>query len=272
TESITVIFDVEAPEITSPESGLITNDDRVNVEGTAIANSAIQIENNGEKVESGNVDDNGVFSLAVPLTEGDNELKAVSVVEDDPVAESETVTITLDATSPDITIDTPKDGATVTEENVTVSGSVLDDHLDWVRVNDKDVADDDGAFETDVTLDEGENDITVAAKDKAGNTSTETITVVYEKETPMIDQIEPTTDQTVFSGDAVTVSFESNVENGDASFQVSIPAAKQTNGSGAEQSMEEVEQGVYEGTWNVPKRQHGEGCGSQGGITEEGGE
>src|SRR5699024_4689355 len=128
TETITVIFDVEAPEITSPESGLITNDDKVNVEGTAIANSTIQIENNGEKVESGNVDDNGVFSLAVPLTEGDNELKAISVVEDDPIAKSETVTITLDTTSPDITIDTPKDGATVTKENVTVSGSVLDDH------------------------------------------------------------------------------------------------------------------------------------------------
>src|SRR5699024_10146101 len=138
-------------------------------------------------------------------------------------------------------------------------------------VNDKDVADDDGAFETDVTLDEGENDITVEAKDKAGNTSTETITVVYEKETPMIDQIEPTTDQTVFSGDAVTVSFESNVENGDASFQVSIPAAKQTNGSGTEQSMEEVEPGVYEGTWNVPKSLHVEGAVIQVQITDEDG-
>src|SRR5699024_4231595 len=131
----------------------------------------------------------------------------------------------------------------------------------------------DGAYETEVTLNEAENEIKAEAMDEVGNKSAETITVIYEKEDekePTIDHIEPSTDQTVFAGDDVTVSFESDVENGDASFQVSIPVtANQTTDSMVEQPMEEVEPGVYEGTWNVPKDLHVEGALIQVHLTDE---
>ncbi|MCJ7805743.1 hypothetical protein MUP46_03830 [Patescibacteria group bacterium] len=80
--------------------------------------------------------------------------------------------ITLDVTS-------PIDGATVSSPSITVSGKTLPGAD--VFVNDTELtADANGNFSTQLTLDEGDNQITVSANDNNGFSSEQDLTVTYE--------------------------------------------------------------------------------------------
>lgn len=98
----TVDYELETPEITDPKDGTETKDDHVSVSGTASPGTTINILNNDEKAGEVEVDDNGEFTIDVDLSMGENGLIASSVADDDPVVDSDKVTVTR---AGDLTID-----------------------------------------------------------------------------------------------------------------------------------------------------------------------
>src|SRR5699024_7087312 len=83
-----VDYEVDQPVITSPKDGEMTNETEIIVEGTATPNTIIHLKNNDEDIKQGNVDDKGEFSISMTLNQGENELKAVSYVDDTYAGES----------------------------------------------------------------------------------------------------------------------------------------------------------------------------------------
>ena len=84
-----------------------------------------------------------------------------------------------DVTPPTIVIDSPEDGSTVDSNVVTVTGVTEPGAL--LIVNGIVVAvEDNGSFECNILLDEGENIITAVATDEASNSASTSVTVTYE--------------------------------------------------------------------------------------------
>ncbi|TYS67182.1 S8 family serine peptidase [Sutcliffiella horikoshii] len=88
------------------------------------------------------------------------------------------------------------------------------------------------------------------AWDFAGDKVAEDITL-YAKWTKMISDVQPSSDMYVQPGDKIEVSFRSEAEGGDASFSIKLPLQFSTQ-SASSKKMEEIEPGVYKGTWEVP--------------------
>lgn len=246
-----VDYEVEQPVITSPADGDVTGDMDIEVEGTATPGTKIQLTNNGEEMNETDVDDDGQFVTEIPLEQGENELTAVSLADGEYAGESESVTVTLNTEEPEITIDTPKNNDKLNRETVTVEGSVQADELDFVEVNGKKAEVNDGDFTKRIMLDEGENVIEVVAEDKVGNRTSETVTVDVKTAAPELDDLTPSEDVYVETGESVAIEFES--EPGlDAVFSVHMPL---TSTSGVMNATElpfmEVEEGHYVGYWTA---------------------
>jgi hypothetical protein len=150
-----------------------TTDATAYIRGWTDTDATVTVDGDGVSVMP-----DGTFEAEVALVEGDNVF-AVEAMDSVGNTASAEVTIVLDTTAPVISIDSPADGATVTEAAVTVSGTV-DDAAAMVWVNGVSAADGDGGFLAVVSLTEGDNVITVVAEDDLGNTATESITVTYE--------------------------------------------------------------------------------------------
>ncbi|MGB9856240.1 MAG: stalk domain-containing protein, partial [Caldisericum exile] len=91
-----------------------------------------------------------------------------------------------DTTPPTLTVTAPVDGSTVNTATVKVTGTATDNvGVTMVAVNDMPVTLlPDGSFATVVTLNEGANTIVVKAFDGAGNVTTKTVKVTYQKPAP----------------------------------------------------------------------------------------
>lgn len=77
-----------------------------------------------------------------------------------------------------LSISSPTNGSSVSSSGVTVNGKTAP--LAEVMINDKEIkADSKGNFSTTISLDEGENIITVVANDADGNSAEKEITVTY---------------------------------------------------------------------------------------------
>src|SRR5699024_5436480 len=127
--------DLAKPVINTPNDGELTNESNIEVSGNATPESEVQLTNNGENLEKVEDDDDGSFHVEVSLNEGENELQAVAISDGSPVSASDTVTVTLDTETPELSIDSPEDGEILSEDTVTVKGTVSDDHLEAVYVN-----------------------------------------------------------------------------------------------------------------------------------------
>jgi len=183
-ESVEVVWDVKPPEIdlTTPEEDEGFRDNAVDVEGSVDDDFAppeeIVLLVNDEEVQVG---PDGSFETTVILREGP---QTVSVVAEDLVGNrsSVSVSVMVDAESPELTILSPADGYETPEQEVEVVGEVDDD---WtapedliVTVEGEEVTvDSDGNFSTVVELEIGTNNISATATDEVGNSTTETVTV-----------------------------------------------------------------------------------------------
>ncbi|GAA0450792.1 S8 family serine peptidase [Alkalibacillus silvisoli] len=252
-----VAYEVEQAEITSPSEHFYTNESEMTVEGNASPTTTVSLENNGDEVGQMEVEDDGTFSFDLELSEGDNELTAVTYVNDEEANQSESVAVTLDTEAPHLTIDNLEDGDKLNTETVTVEGEVTDENLDTVTVNGNESSVEDGAYSERIMLDEGENQIEVHATDKAGNESTESITVEVDFTAPEIENVTPTEDKTVEAGQTVMITFDS--EPGlDATFRMHMPLTNTQNAT--ELPMQETEEGHYVGYWTAPQGLEAEGA------------
>jgi bacillopeptidase F len=253
-----VSYEVEVPVITSPTDGFMTNESEVTVEGTASPTTTVQLLNNGEEVGSLEVGDSGEFAIPTELVEGENEFTVVSLLDGTPTGESEAVTVTLDTEAPDLTITNPVNGDKTNRETVTVEGTVADANLDFVKVNGQKAAVKDGNYSKRIILDEGENTIEVIAADLAGNTTTESVTIDVDYTAPVIENLTPTEDKYINTGQ--TVKFEFDSEPGlTATYVIHMPLTNITSNA-TEMPMMEMSDGHYVGYWTATSKSLAEGA------------
>lgn len=247
-----VNYEVDGPAITTP--GTVTNNANVVIEGKASPTTTITLKNNGNDVNTVTIGEDGTFSFPTVLAEGENVFTAVSSLNGRVTGESAPVTFVLDTMKPVLSITSPKSGSKTKNETVTVTGKVSDTNLSTVTVNGQTAAvAANGTYSKRILLDEGENVITVVAKDAAGNEETKSVTVFAKFSELEISNLTPATDLHVGVGQTVKIEFDSEAGLA-ATFAIHMPL---TNlGLSSENALElpirEVSPGHYVGYWTVP--------------------
>lgn len=242
-----------APVITSPADGTFTNVAEVTVTGTADFDESLIRLYNGQQLIGTTVVENNQFSIDVTLNEGENLLFAEAVVNGKTTERSDVVSIVLDQTLPQIIVTSHTDGEIVTEPVITIEGTVYEDHLESLLLNEETVTvNSDGTFMHPVVLTTGDNLITLQARDRAGNVAEYSLTLTLEGGAFTLTNVQPEEDVTLRAGDELVVSFES-VEELTAEFRVELNLDSQLNRTGI--PMTEVSPGYYEGRWVIPEGQ-----------------
>lgn len=169
-----------APQIAIPFDA--TSSGAIGVSGFAEEEARVLLFINGSKVDEQVVGAGGEFRFeSVDLQKGVNEFTAQAIDKAGNESEvSRARSVVQDDVAPELTIESPStEGGVVSEEKViTVSGKTEPGVRVFVNGT---IArgGSDGEFSARVSLDEGENTITVEAVDEAGNQSAEEFTVSY---------------------------------------------------------------------------------------------
>lgn len=258
-----IAYPVETPEITSPTDGLFTNEASVTVEGNASPTTTVKLSNNGEEVGSAEVSEDGTFAIDTELSEGENVFTAASFANGEEATVSEAVTVTLDTATPELSIDSPADGDKTNRETVTVEGTVDDANLDFVKVNGQLATVEDGSYSKRILLDEGENTIEVEASDLAGNTTTQSVTLLADYTAPEIENLTPAEDHTLQAGETVKIEFDSEADLR-ATFVIHMPLTnlgdRVTVQNATELPLMETSDGHYVGYWTAPSNLKADGA------------
>ncbi|HNP89369.1 MAG: Bacillopeptidase F precursor [Microgenomates group bacterium ADurb.Bin219] len=149
-----------------------TNSSAIVVNGKSFSEGKVKLVLNGKNYQSLETDKNSEFSLSLSLPEGKNEIYAVAENKNGQTSSpSEILVVLTDLTSPSLEILSPANESHLTGNNqrtVTLSGRTDENAIILVN-NRRAILKKDGFFEFSYYLSEGENKITVSAKDEAGN-------------------------------------------------------------------------------------------------------
>lgn len=185
--SASVNFVVAIPPvvtITSPPNLSTFGASPITVSGTIDDPTATVVVNGVPAAVSG-----GAFTaIGIPLREGSNIITATATDPRGNVGTS-SITVALDTTPPTVLIDTPADGAIITQPVVTVTGMINDivtgtvnGDKATVTVNGIEAQVSNRSFVVvDLPLKRGPNTITATGTDKAGNTSSHSIQVTFQE-------------------------------------------------------------------------------------------
>jgi len=194
--AVSLTIDMTPPvlSVSTLSDGAWTNNEILNVSGSAADNFGIQVLTAGG-VEVA-VGPGGVFSHAMVLKEGPNQV-AVTARDEAGNESSEERTIFLDRGAPDITISEPADNAKFRTPTVVFSGMVGEEAAVIIRIGGAPaVAVDlqDGNFSLPVTLVYGINTVELIATDRAGNTSSAKRTLTFDDRSPSLAVTVPAED------------------------------------------------------------------------------
>ncbi|WP_273852181.1 S8 family peptidase [Guptibacillus spartinae] len=247
-----VDYELTAPKITSPKDESYTKKKSILVEGETAPSTTVKLYNNGEEKVTTSSDNDGNFSEEIQLSEGENRLTARASTDRGMTEESEAVLVILDQEKPELTITSPKDGWKTNKGSVTVNGEVNDENLAWVKVNGKKAKVENGDYSLRILLEQGENNIKVVAKDKAGNKTKKSITVYTQQENLEIRNLKPDQNKNLQAGESVKIEFDSK-PGIKATFSIQMPLVNPTMmpQSVTEFPMMEVSEGHYEGYWTA---------------------
>ncbi len=224
--STTVKLDAAAPtvRIQQPRDGFITKDAQISVQGVSTAALGVKsLTVNGQTLAA----EPGSFSATVPLQEGEN-LITVELEGTSGRKATDTKRVIRVSKPPTLVVSSPESGQKSAKKQVTVSGAAAASFgpLRSVTVNGQSaLLGAGGGFSTTVTLQNGENQITVVATDMAGNATTETRLVTFNPQAATVALSSPANGLITKQG-SVTVS--GSLTNGEDVKQVSIngvPAA-----------------------------------------------
>ena len=154
----------------------------IDVAGFAEAGSLVKLYIRGINIEEMVVSNEGEFEFSdVHLREGENEVYATALDDHGNTSDdSSTYTVTVDNESPELFIDSPKDGDRFFDNDnpITVTGSTeervsleVNNHFVMVKS--------DGSFSTSLNLSDGDNEIEAVSIDEAGNKTRVAIKVNY---------------------------------------------------------------------------------------------
>ncbi|MFJ7727821.1 S8 family serine peptidase [Neobacillus sp. NPDC097160] len=90
-----VSYEVDKPFITSPKQDEAFKDENIIVEGTASPTTTIKLMNNNVEVGNAKVGDEGTFTIPTKITEGENSLIAVSMLDGKVTGKSDPVIVSL---------------------------------------------------------------------------------------------------------------------------------------------------------------------------------
>uniref|UniRef100_UPI00406C8064 S8 family serine peptidase n=1 Tax=Paenisporosarcina sp. FSL H8-0542 TaxID=2921401 RepID=UPI00406C8064 len=248
-----VKYDASAPVITTPKDAAHTNQSTFTVEGKASPTTQVHLFNKGEEVAITTAKKDGTFSVDVTLQDGENVLTASSSTDRGSTDPSEPVKITLDQAKPELTTK-PADGLKTNKQAVTIEGKATDPYLSEVTINGQKVnVTEDGSYSLDILLNNGENKFTVTAKDRAGNETSNEVTVYAKFIPPAIENLKPAQDVVIKRGTTLTVELDS--EPGISGFfSLSVPSAfASATAASVEIPLTEQGKGHYVGTWKAPK-------------------
>ena len=145
-------------------------------------------------------------SVSLQVTDNDGNVSDVA-----------TVSFVISTSAPTLNVTSPTEGLLTNSNKVTVSGTAAAGSdavtLSSVKINGEAVSvGSGGAFSKEITLQEGENTITVVAEDSIGKTTTVTRHVTVDTKAPVISDVE---------AEATTVNANSTIH---LTFKVTDPA------------------------------------------------
>jgi len=210
--TIAVILDNLPPSValTSPVAGQVFTTGTAAIQGTATDTTAVSsITVNGATAQTSNNYAN--WSAVVNLNEGANQITvAAADAYGNSNAAAAAVNITRDSIAPTVIVTAPNSGVVKTTSSLVITGVASDaDTIEWVKVNGE-TADTINAFANwtkTITLAEGANQIVISSRDEPGNENAgaATVNVNLDSEGPEISITSPTDNQTLNSGQNVTV-------------------------------------------------------------------
>ena len=175
-----VVRDTISPEIslTSPTEGAVAK--TLSVRGNIVDASPVSIDVSGQPLV---VEQSGGFSGDLEFSEG---TQTIRVTARDAAGNQTQIarSVNVDLTPPVISNISPSD-ETIVDSPATVSGRVSDASTVTVKINGISVAVANGTFTANnITLDEGENEVTIVAADAVNNVSTRKLTLKGRDHTP----------------------------------------------------------------------------------------
>lgn len=158
-----------------------TNSAKISLSGFAESESTLKLFFNSKEKEV-LVDNDGKFVFNnLELKDGQNRIYAVAIDKTgNESSDSKRINILYDNEAPELEINQPQDGETITDDNNRIEVIGKTEGEADILINDHFVVvDSEGNFNYQISLDEGENEIKIISKDKAGNQTEKTIKINY---------------------------------------------------------------------------------------------
>lgn len=160
-----------------------TNSAEIFISGSAQPNRTLVLYVNGLETKKFSIDQSGIFSYLLTLSDGTNSVSAKVVDEKGEMSElSQVYTVTVKKIAPKLEISQPNNGDKITGEKNSVLVTGKTEESSKVTVNGRlAIVSSDGSFRMTVTLSEGDNTLTIIATDVAGNQTLVERKVTYER-------------------------------------------------------------------------------------------
>lgn len=181
TDNPTTVGDVLAPPVLFIPFEA-TNSAQIDIKGYATANSRVKIYLDDELKDTVSVDSNGNFvAKNMSLVLGKNNVYGKTIDEKNTESlPSKNVVVVFDNEKPTLEISQPEDGKTIGggDKKVTVSGKA-DPDIPVLINSSRVITSSDGKFSTTISLNDGDNTISIKAVDNASNSTEIVRHVIY---------------------------------------------------------------------------------------------
>lgn len=183
-------YQLPAPVMTVAVLPALTNLATMDVTGTVDSGATVTVANKTTGISGSAVVTGTTWSYRVGLAEGAN---SISVEAQRPFSDKASAALqtALDSTPPLLNVSALADGSYTSTKVQNVQGTVSDVNTVAVLVNDVPATVIDGGFTASLSLVTGANTVTVVAGDLAGNSATDSRTIYFDPDKPVITITSP---------------------------------------------------------------------------------
>ncbi|MDQ1328170.1 MAG: hypothetical protein QG641_1455, partial [Candidatus Poribacteria bacterium] len=171
--------------VDEPKDGFVTSESIITVKGHAESQSIVTL--NGVTVK---LDNNGVFSQKIQLTDGANKITVKVYNGLDNGSYTVERTVILDTKPPELSMESPSDFQVVKVPYVTVKGKV-NKKAEVSILSTRVWTDDNGNFQRNISIKEGLNLIFISASDQLGHYTSIQRRVIFLRETKIVSDNNP---------------------------------------------------------------------------------